>query len=514
MTGRYLLAATLWFAALFTGGAFLVLFWVMLESLYIKGLTWTFLLRYSLQVTLLVLVVMVAMLTVYVRIRLGRLENEAGQAGGDERVCRRLLRLPAELFWLTVGYGCVIIPVYHIAHYVVEGHSLLHVEAFYRLNFIRSFLYQLTVTLSAAILHYAVSRRLIRPLLQRLSDVKGDGLRSGSSFLSKLAAAFVVLLLVSLFSILWYVIMADIRGVPVAFSVIGPVILLDLIFSVSIFVLLAIEFRRELQVLIGSIRSLLGGDRSKLYAKMPILSDDEVGQLAVTFNRLQDRLVREYDDLNKELRLARQVQLQLLPDRYQAFGAYEAAALSESRKGVGSGFYDMIPLGEGTFAIVAGNVSGAGLPAALQMSAALLLLRAEAQREDAPSAVLARLEQAMSEAFPEGESTALALLVVDAERHICRVAVRGRMNVIRQCGGRRADWSADRELPFLPGDRYCLYSDAAAEAVGAEMANLQPSADAPLESQLAGELSSFRSLPPSENGDLTLMLIERKGGVS
>ncbi|MFZ3171027.1 MAG: hypothetical protein WA118_03460 [Carboxydocellales bacterium] len=45
-----------------------------------------------------------------------------------------------------------------------------------------------------------------------------------------------------------------------------------------------LEFRRELQLLIAGMRSLLQGNRSDLHNKMLVLSLDEIGQLGLSFN--------------------------------------------------------------------------------------------------------------------------------------------------------------------------------------------------------------------------------------
>lgn len=450
------------FLALFSGGALLVLFWVTLESLFIKRLTFSYLLHFSLPATLVLLIGMIGILMLYVGLRLRKMDNTP--ADREEWICRSLLRLPSELFWVTIAYGGLFIPVYHIVHFLVEGNSLVRVEEYYWNNFIRSFLYEQTIALSAAILHYAVARRLIRPRLIKLTKVKGEQM-SDKSFLSMLTATFAALLLVNLFSILWYVMVANIKDISIEFRVLGPLIMLDTAFAATIFILLTFEFRRELQVLIGSIRDWLKSNHSLHQSRMPILSHDEVGQLAMAFNGLQEQVHREYEELKIELQLARKVQLQLLPPARQMMGEYEIQALSHTRNAVGNGFYDIVPLKKGGFVAIAGGIKGTGIPAALQMSAALLLLRTEVEQETTPEEMLIGFRNGMKAVFPHEDSISLSLVYVDPRTGLLRAVVQGQMKIVRIRESQVEELASGAETTFERRDRLLLYSDQAAEAV-------------------------------------------------
>ncbi|MDF2668850.1 MAG: putative Phosphoserine phosphatase [Paenibacillus sp.] len=504
------------FLALFSSGALLVLFWVTLESLFIKRLTWSYLFRFSLPATLVILIGMIGLLMLYVWVRLRRFEGgdpdtQEAKPGSEDWICRSLLRLPSELFWGTVVYGGLFIPIYHIVHFLVEGNSLVQVEQLYWLNFIRSFLYEQTIALSAAILHYTVARRIIRPMLISLSRVKGEQW-SDKSFLSMLATTFAGLLLVNLFSILWYVIVAIVKNISIEFGVLVLLILLDSVFAVVIFILLALEFRRELQVLIGSIRDWLNGDRSSLDSRMPILSHDEVGQLAIAFNRLQSRMNREHEDLRRELQLARKVQLQLLPSPHHVFGDYEVQAVSESLNAVGNGFYDVVPQEHNGFVAIAGGITGSGMPAALQMSAALLLLRAEMEQNRAPEDILAGFRQGLKEVFPQEDLISLMLISVDMPGNVLRAVHQGHMNAHLIRDGRLEQLVPVDQLPFYPGDRLLLYSDPAAqaaEAIAREHVS-QPESQMQLEERLEAWITLFKESSSSTDEDFTLLLITRR----
>jgi sigma-B regulation protein RsbU (phosphoserine phosphatase) len=88
------------------------------------------------------------------------------------------------------------------------------------------------------------------------------------------------------------------------------------------------------------------------------------------------------------LELARQVQQSVLPRIFPLVPGYTFAARSDPARWVGGDFYDVIHLDADRFALVIGDVSGKGMPAALYMAQTHSLLRAEARREDSPLAVL------------------------------------------------------------------------------------------------------------------------------
>ncbi|MEK0315463.1 PP2C family protein-serine/threonine phosphatase [Cohnella sp. 56] len=458
------------FLVLFAAGGALVLCWSFLESYFIKRLSLAFQMRIAIPLTSLILLILVVGLGLFVWRRLGaaaRAGVSGETAGAEARAFRNLLRLPWELFVWTVLYAVVAIPAYHVIHYALIGHSLLHVGASYWQNFIRSFMYELCVGTSAAILYYSVSRRLIRPALARLAHVQSERLE-GRSFLTLLTTTFGALLMINLLSVLWYVWVAEAKHEPFRWAVLLALVGLEWLFAGAILVMLAAGFRRELQLLASGLRALLLGDRGAARPKMPVLASDEIGELAVAFNRLQERLHRDYEEMAGELRLARGLQLGLLPPARQTLGGFDLAAMAETSAEVGSGFYDVAPLRGGGFAAVVGDASGEGLPAALQMSAAMLLLRAELDGHGTPEAMLERFGAVLQEVYPAGAELSAGVVVADAAGSEVAIALQGGMRGWLRRGADAEDagrpLAAGERLRLRAGDRVCLYSAAAAEA--------------------------------------------------
>jgi sigma-B regulation protein RsbU (phosphoserine phosphatase) len=99
-------------------------------------------------------------------------------------------------------------------------------------------------------------------------------------------------------------------------------------------------------------------------------------------------LLIEQERLKRELELARQIQESILPRALPGIPCFDFGARIEPMAQVGGDFYDFIPLNEDKIAIVVGDVSDHGVPAALFMALTVTLLRAESQRLDNPGDVL------------------------------------------------------------------------------------------------------------------------------
>lgn len=93
------------------------------------------------------------------------------------------------------------------------------------------------------------------------------------------------------------------------------------------------------------------------------------GQAAVALEnaRMQTTLIARVG-LERDLRLAQQVQLSFLPKRLPQVPGFDFFAHYESAQEVGGDYYDFIPLPNGRLGIMLGDVAGKGVPAALLMA--------------------------------------------------------------------------------------------------------------------------------------------------
>jgi sigma-B regulation protein RsbU (phosphoserine phosphatase) len=79
--------------------------------------------------------------------------------------------------------------------------------------------------------------------------------------------------------------------------------------------------------------------------------------------------------LQHELNIARDVQLQLLPQTLPVVPGIEYTGFCRSARLVGGDYYDLLPLENGSFPFTLGDVSGKGIPAAVLMASIQILLR-------------------------------------------------------------------------------------------------------------------------------------------
>lgn len=96
----------------------------------------------------------------------------------------------------------------------------------------------------------------------------------------------------------------------------------------------------------------------------------------------------EQETIKRELQVARDIQESMLPQQLAALPGVALGARMVPARMVGGDFYDVIALDGERLALVIGDVSGKGVPAALFMALACSLLRAEALRTPEPEAVL------------------------------------------------------------------------------------------------------------------------------
>jgi len=123
----------------------------------------------------------------------------------------------------------------------------------------------------------------------------------------------------------------------------------------------------------------------------------------------------EKERLEKELQVARQIQMSVLPTTLPCLPGLAFAAQMVPARAVGGDFYDVMDLEPGKVGIAVGDVAGKGVPAALFMTQVQALLHARADAATPPAAVLDWVNrQVLSRGTPELFVTVL-YGVLDAE---------------------------------------------------------------------------------------------------
>ena len=139
-------------------------------------------------------------------------------------------------------------------------------------------------------------------------------------------------------------------------------------------------------------------------------------QVAVTLNdfRMRERAFRQRA-LDRELRIAGEIQKNLLPLSLPGPQGVQLAAASRPAGFVGGDFYDVFPLGTERYAIAIADVAGKGIPAALVMVMITTFLRTLRSSELPPAEIMARLNEYLDAHMEKNLFATMLYAVLDAK---------------------------------------------------------------------------------------------------
>lgn len=208
----------------------------------------------------------------------------------------------------------------------------------------------------------------------------------------------------------------------------------------------------------------------------------EAAGMAIEKAILHRRLV-ELDQLDAQLRLAREVQVGLLPRATSELPGWEIAGLCRPSLELGGDLYDEFALGGGRRGLVVGDVAGKGVPAALIMATFRAFLRARREvaegGERGPAAAVAAVSRLLRESAPARSFVTCCYAELEPETgwlayascgHPPALIARrdGRVDELENCGPAlgifESERFVERRAVLAPGDRLLLYSDGLTEA--------------------------------------------------
>jgi serine phosphatase RsbU (regulator of sigma subunit) len=130
----------------------------------------------------------------------------------------------------------------------------------------------------------------------------------------------------------------------------------------------------------------------------------------------REKLARQ-EFLERELRIAKQVQERLLPRTPPWLATLECAGLCRPARGVGGDYFDFLPLDGRRMGLAVGDVSGKGLSAALLMASLQGILRSIVSvRSDGASQVVADTNRQLSTLTEENRFVTLFFGIYDESR--------------------------------------------------------------------------------------------------
>ncbi len=158
-------------------------------------------------------------------------------------------------------------------------------------------------------------------------------------------------------------------------------------------------------------------------------------------------LLLEHERLACELKLAEQVQHQLLPRSLPARPGYEFFAYYQAAHEVGGDYYDFVPLSENRLGIALGDVSGKGIAAALIMAKFSGDTRLNLLAEDSAAGAARALNAAVCETGVDERFITLSLMVLHADTGRLQVCSAGHPPALL----RRADGTVEELGKYLGG---------------------------------------------------------------
>src|SRR5207247_5073979 len=152
------------------------------------------------------------------------------------------------------------------------------------------------------------------------------------------------------------------------------------------------------QALTGSVHELFTGTervrQGDFTHKIAVQTDDQLGELSVSFNSMtasiEDllRQAAEKKRMEEELRIAREIQMSLLPQGPLGMPGLSVTALCVPAREVGGDYYDFFRLSERRLGILIADVSGKGTSAALYMAELKGLMLSLIQIHSSPRALM------------------------------------------------------------------------------------------------------------------------------
>ena len=189
----------------------------------------------------------------------------------------------------------------------------------------------------------------------------------------------------------------------------------------------------------------------------------------------------ERERVNRDLKLAEQVQKRFLPQSVPAIPGYEFFAHYDPAYEVGGDYYDFVPLPGNRLAIALGDVSGKGVAAALMMAKFSGDTRYCILTENSPAAAANELNSLLFSAAIEEKFITLSLCVLDTENRTLAIASAGHLPVmIRRTNGTVDEIGEEiagfplgiipdgdykqTEVKLHPGDVVAIFSDGVTDA--------------------------------------------------
>ena len=220
-----------------------------------------------------------------------------------------------------------------------------------------------------------------------------------------------------------------------------------------------------------------------------VYSRDQLGDLAESFNVMAESvqdLLREQADkerLEEELRIARKIQMSLLPQGTVTLPGLRVAALCLPAAEVGGDYYDLLPLSDTRMGVLVADVSGKGTSAALYMAELKGLVLSLSRIYESPARLLGEANRILAQNMDPRSFITMTYAVVDTVRGTMTYARAGHNPLIQLSKGvtrvltpaglglgmdrgeRFEEILEEAEIRLESGDVFLFFTDGVSEAM-------------------------------------------------
>ena len=281
------------------------------------------------------------------------------------------------------------------------------------------------------------------------------------------------------------------QAILLALGILAGLFLAIEILSIFVGLLLARSITSSVHALSQGTEHIRNGDFSY---KIDVRSRDQLGELAESFNLMTTsindllRQSAEKERLEEELRIARQIQMSLLPKDRVSMKGLSIAALCLPATEVGGDYYDFIPVGDQRLALLIADVSGKGTSAALYMAELKGLVLSLSKIYDSPRKLLIEANKILVDNLDSRSFITMVYAVIDmAERKMTYaraghnpifhlpsngdgsrtrvLAPEGLGLALDRGGGRFEQVLAEESVSLDSGDLFLFFTDGLSEAM-------------------------------------------------
>lgn len=277
--------------------------------------------------------------------------------------------------------------------------------------------------------------------------------------------------------------------ITIVLAVSGIVFVTMYAIALAIGFLLARSITKSVYALSRGTERLRNGDFT---TPIRVTSRDQLGDLAESFNLMsagiQDLLREqaEKERLEEELRIARQIQMSLLPRQGAVtLPGVRIAALCLPAAEVGGDYYDLLPLSPERMGVLVADVSGKGTSAALYMAELKGLVLSLSRIHESPARLLSEANRILAGTLDSRSFVTMTYAIIDATTRQLRYARAGHNPILhfeRRTGRTRVLMAGglglgidrgeqfdrfieEQTVPFEAGDVFLFFTDGLSEAM-------------------------------------------------